>query len=1495
MSSQKIQETFLPRLPQQGLFTQFESPLLSPAAPPSSLEAVGQGRRRRAPDTSEIIEVDSSPSPPDSPILAQSARAKRRKTLPLSSDSETPPSSPSLFPSDTQDQQLLADESCPTYAVDRNHCLDGVTVVPQLKALICRVCKYVVPASFIQRHFNTRNDDHPHITLANLATVLKAFEIEPNNNVPPPPPAKCRPIEDLALMTRYHCDFCQSEFNKGSRAHENHKCDSSFLRGRYENTWTSKIQLEVVVGEEAEAAGELTTTPFLLEAYNAIVQRKVKGETIGSEASRVHPFYSRLGFDHFLSDIPSTELNRMRELIDLKGEDRKISVAMQLCHNTLKQTHRYLLQPASFVFRDALTDDDGEAGKLNAKNEINAFHDDTYIRYTRRAYSLIHFVLQTYKMSPNQRRYWLTESHTVAIVRYSTFLDTLPQGSEATKSQEFSDEQRLEVVLFLGAFLTDSYLTSSGTETFGQAMHPVMAYLLYSVISFRQLSAAPAPVTQIIAMLKWTTSMVVFAKHLYTISDMKKLASAVQEDAHLYLRKGGIYVYSWLQRASSIAMDSQQELSDARFIFLGEERFLVDGQEVQITDWKAMVRHVNSRVEETFQNLCLCVGMKPEDLDLPDAIIDVPTETDPGYWFFQERRNGLNQRFESFIKQIIKQQIFYQDGKQNHPNISAFTKLKELDWEFLASLQAALYFTGGQPPRGDNDIWSARYVNTQYSKRNIHIYDRRVVYVSEVEKSIWRTGHGKAVPHIYPTPAPTTQVLKYLIYFRNLSTLLIELEPNIFPSMSLSDTSHLLFNSFGRSFGTSDFSAYTKKITSQFLKISSGGFGISLCRQLSAYIAKRFILPQANTEHGDTLLAIFDLQQGHTSEVARRFYGVEAGELPSRLQNDVYIKFQIASFLHHHFYELEDHSSFLSSKGLSLDGNPDGQSRTVAPAVSITPKGNWTSDLQLGSSLLSPLAKKLAECMEKSMSTLSAFKGSHSAVANLISSIPTVADIPSDLLQGLFSLGFCRFKSETQAVATVTFYLQRHDLLCVMPTGGGKSLIYQVVASTFKQHTIVVIFPYQALAEDQYQAAKRLGLRCQLYTPEMSWSNPPPLIFVVLETSVTSGFMSYIRTLVGVQNLFAIVLDEAHLFLSHRQASFRKAFAQLPTTIGTLSVPFLMLSGSLPPSEEETLRRKLNRPTKMNVVRQPCNCHNIAYRVDRTCLDWDHPRGIQDYIWRVVSNDALAQRRVLVFVPTKKLIEQLMKIVDHNQYLFIHSELSRTVQQATINSWGKNGEKNILLSTNLIGTGIDLEGVRLVLHLFLPTSGNEWFQETGRAGRNGEAAQAILNTTLPPYLPPEQEDEEASDRAVLRVIAEAETCRGVIIRSHFDGSGSVCLAACSALCDVCQAQVEGLNPQAETSIQQSCAQLDLTQRDALLASKGSASLKEEEPEAAALGHPHLQAHDFFSFDRTTNMEERDHQASQPETKGFSFSSDRSVASKSHTAEPSVKPLNSAPP
>lgn len=296
------------------------------------------------------------------------------------------------------------------------------------------------------------------------------------------------------------------------------------------------------------------------------------------------------------------------------------------------------------------------------------------------------------------------------------------------------------------------------------------------------------------------------------------------------------------------------------------------------------------------------------------------------------------------------------------------------------------------------------------------------------------------------------------------------------------------------------------------------------------------------------------------------------------------------------------------------------------------------------------------------------------------------------------------------------------DTLGLMPTGGGKSITFQVPALA-KEGVCIVITPLIALMKDQVQHLKERGIQAAAIHADMSRSE----VVQTLENCIFGGIkILYISPERLASEIFQVKLrhisvsfitvDEAHC-ISQWGYDFRPSYLNI-ADIRTMKpgTPILALTATATPDVVNDIQEKLHFEKK-NVFKMSFERKNLAYIV-RIVGDKDYE---MIHILRCVGGAAI------VYCRSRKHTKEIAALLNKNgiKSTFYHAGLLPTVKDERQRAW-QNDEIRVIVATNAFGMGIDKPDVRMVIHIDCPDSLEAYFQEAGRAGRDGNKAYAVL-------------------------------------------------------------------------------------------------------------------------------------------------------------------------
>ena len=338
--------------------------------------------------------------------------------------------------------------------------------------------------------------------------------------------------------------------------------------------------------------------------------------------------------------------------------------------------------------------------------------------------------------------------------------------------------------------------------------------------------------------------------------------------------------------------------------------------------------------------------------------------------------------------------------------------------------------------------------------------------------------------------------------------------------------------------------------------------------------------------------------------------------------------------------------------------------------------------------------------------------------------------------------GYDRFRGIQEDI--IDSISKNKDTLGLMPTGGGKSITFQVPALA-KEGMCLVITPLIALMKDQVQNLKKRGIKALAIYSGMSRQD----IIITLENCIFGNYkFLYIsperldteifRTKLRKMHISMITVDESHC-ISQWGYDFRPAYLKIAEIRELLpGVPVLALTATATPEVVKDIQARLHFRHK-NEFRMSFERNNLAYIVRKT----ENKTAELLHILRSMPGSAI------VYVRNRRRTKEITELLNNEHITadFYHAGLDDATKDIRQHRW-QSGESRVMVATNAFGMGIDKPDVRIVIHMDLPDSIEAYFQEAGRAGRDGQKAYAVIlyaksdKTTLHKRIPdtfPEKE------------------------------------------------------------------------------------------------------------------------------------------------------------
>lgn len=300
--------------------------------------------------------------------------------------------------------------------------------------------------------------------------------------------------------------------------------------------------------------------------------------------------------------------------------------------------------------------------------------------------------------------------------------------------------------------------------------------------------------------------------------------------------------------------------------------------------------------------------------------------------------------------------------------------------------------------------------------------------------------------------------------------------------------------------------------------------------------------------------------------------------------------------------------------------------------------------------------------------------------------------------------------------------LDGNDTLGLMPTGGGKSITFQVPAMLLPGVTLVVT-PLISLMKDQVDNLRSRGIKAMalhsgltLRESRVAYNHceagKVKLLYVSPEKLQSATFLSFLRRM----QVSLIVVDEAHC-ISQWGYDFRPSYTRIACVRREFHrVPVLALTASATPDVVDDIMSQLEFRDRTHMYRLSFSRENLSYIVRYT----DNKDGALQYILSRVPGTAI------VYVRSRKRTKEIsdtLRAAGISAECY-HAGLMAEDKADRQNRW-KSGATRVIVATNAFGMGIDKPDVRIVIHYDIPPSLEEYYQEAGRAGRDGKPAYAV--------------------------------------------------------------------------------------------------------------------------------------------------------------------------
>ena len=413
---------------------------------------------------------------------------------------------------------------------------------------------------------------------------------------------------------------------------------------------------------------------------------------------------------------------------------------------------------------------------------------------------------------------------------------------------------------------------------------------------------------------------------------------------------------------------------------------------------------------------------------------------------------------------------------------------------------------------------------------------------------------------------------------------------------------------------------------------------------------------------------------------------------------------------------------------------------------------------------------------------------------------------PTEVLQQYW--GFTEFRGSQEKI--IIAVLNKQDVLALLPTGGGKSMCFQVPAMV-KDGICIVVSPLIALIQNQVDSLRKRGIKAIALTGGIPFDEVNNLLdncifgnYKFLYLSPERLQQEVVQNRIQKMNVNLIAIDEAHC-ISQWGHDFRPAYLECSKLRELLpKIPIIALTATATKQVATDIIDHLKFIAPV-VVRDSFSRDNISfkiyyeedkhYRLKLLCSKINHLGANSRDIKRNSTFNATqasehsnldyrVNESAIVYVRTRRLSQEIAQYLNQNNCsaTYFHGGISKQEKEKKLNLWLEN-KVQIIVATNAFGMGIDKPDVRLVVHYQIPDCIENYYQEAGRAGRDGQYAEAVLITN--------KTDQERVKKQFLSVLPDITFLKLVYnkLNNYFqipfgEGSDAIFQLNFNAFCDI---------------------------------------------------------------------------------------------------------------
>ncbi|SLM36305.1 recq family helicase [Lasallia pustulata] len=785
------------------------------------------------------------------------------------------------------------------------------------------------------------------------------------------------------------------------------------------------------------------------------------------------------------------------------------------------------------------------------------------------------------------------------------------------------------------------------------------------------------------------------------------------------------------------------------------ERLRYLGQPIEVDDFREAV---NIGVDETEMLLNELMFEWWEEVQRSiemGRIVDSVLFEGQGRSFATNGRNDWLQPGPRFLTEKGKSSLWVDGQGWKMDAVARYVRTLQA---FKLQLLRDTHIWGGQPGRGP-EITTLRHCDTQQIVRNVFVHGGELMIITDRDKSRAIRGLGRKVARFLPERIGKMMVayMAWLIPFEGLLH-----DQTKIPGPSSSLDSFLWKDARKGLWETPVLSERLASLTGKYIGVDLmisdyRHVAIELGRQVKGMMIRRMEVeigegPEADDQDGGDVGVgenreqkrmeyVWDLQATHGSAMARAHYALDV-RFPNKLQADMIGHFREISRLWH------------------------GYLTRVSPV-----KGE---DEESQSNRKRRAREEAGERLRKRR--------------RIEEEITT--EVQTGLQRLLGEQATWKSNEQGEAMHRIMKMNGQETLIVVLPTGGGKSVLFMLPALIASGGTSIVVVPFSALMDDLVDRAKKSGVDCIRWKSQVNegrdeMQRVARLVVVSADVASSDEFTMYVDSIRARGLLDRIFVDECHTTIM--DVGYRRELVKLKG-LHRYSCPVIWLTATLPVRLEQWFRSSM-LAIRASIIRAPTVKRNIRYSVVRM----ERPKEVPDEVGRVVGKlrgRMKVDQKGVVYCRSHAMSETLAGQLNCD---FYHGGMEEGKRQAVLARWikGEEGQRWIVATTGL-GTGIDIGGIVAIVHMEQPYGLVDFVQQTGRGGRRpGEVVESVI--VMGPQearLNGQKSDVEQLNHQAMGDLIKSPGCRRVMLGLFMDGVGRNCEEVGGQQCDRCRGTVE---------------------------------------------------------------------------------------------------------